>query len=279
MASQAGEDALNQLRKGEFATAPPPEFPLKLLDWNIERGLRLPAVAAAIARQAPHICLLQEVDWNARRTGYRDVGRLLARELGMNCVCVAEFQELSQGSRERPAYHGQATLAVFPIGNSRLIRFARQSRFWLPRWYLPNHALLQRRLGGRVALVTEFRVGSSRLVTYNIHFESRGPESLRSSQLEEVLADARRYAPTAPVVIAGDFNTKLARSPLIGRLEAEGFRNALGPGSAATNQKGRTIDWIFVRGLQPRGGRVLSGVNASDHHPLEVLLDLAGARL
>ncbi len=279
MVSRSGEDALNRLRKGKFGTDATPGFPLKLLSWNIERGLRLPAVTAILARERPQICLLQEVDWRARRTGRRDVAALLAERLHFHYVFAPEFEELGQGSPGDPAYHGQATLAALPVVHSQLLRFACQSRFWLPRWYLPNHPKLQRRLGGRMALVTEFRAGERRLVTYNVHLESRGPENLRLSQLEEILADVHRYPALTPVVIAGDFNTRMAPSPLTDRLETEGFGNAIGQAPAGTNRAGRTVDWIFVRGLRVVSGWVLADGNASDHHPLEVLLDLAGARL
>ena len=172
----------------------------------------------------------------------------LARKFRLNYVFGVEFQELSQGSRDAPAYHGQALLCALPIRSSYILRFANQSDFWKPRWYLPNWQTLQRRLGGRMALVVEIEAGGATLVIYNVHLERRDSESLRLLQLEEIVADAKRYQPGTPLILAGDFNTSSHDSPVIKRLGEAGFRNALERETEATNLKGASLDWIFVRG-------------------------------
>jgi hypothetical protein len=97
--------------------------------------------------------ILQEADLNARRTHRLNIAEEIARKLQMNYVFGREFQELVQGSKESPAYHGQATLAKWPILKPRLIHFSRQSSFWQPRWFLPRMEPFQERLGGRIALL------------------------------------------------------------------------------------------------------------------------------
>ena len=62
--------------------------------------------------------LLQECDYN-RRTGNGEVAMELARQLEMHCPFGIEFQELAQGSRASPAFHGQATLSRWPLAWSR----------------------------------------------------------------------------------------------------------------------------------------------------------------
>ena len=52
---------------------------------------------------------------------------------------------------------------------------------------------MQRRLGGRIALISEIKVGGKTVVTYNLHLESRGPGFTRYAQLKEVIQDASRY--------------------------------------------------------------------------------------
>src|SRR6185503_5990919 len=219
---------------------------LKLLDWNIERGLQMAGIGAAIESEKPDICILQEVDLNARRTGHRNVAEELARKFQLNYVFGVEFQELSQGSRDAPAYHGQALLSALPIRSSYVLRFVNQSDFWQPRWYLPNWQSLQRRLGGRMALVVEIEAGGATFVVYNAHLESRGDENLRLLQLEEILADAKDHWPEIPLILAGDFNTNSHASPVIKRLGQAGFRSALGTETVVTNLKGDSNDWMCV---------------------------------
>jgi endonuclease/exonuclease/phosphatase family metal-dependent hydrolase len=190
--------SLSKIYQGQFSSIAKEARNLKLLNWNIERGLQMAGIAAAIESEKPHICILQEVDLNARRTGHRNVAEELARKFQLNYVFGVEFQELSQGSRDAPAYHGQALLSALPIRSSYILRFVNQSDFWQPRWYLPNWQTLQRRLGGRMALVVEIEAGGATLVVYNTHLESRGDESLRLLQLEEILAAAKGHWPENP---------------------------------------------------------------------------------
>ena len=105
-----------------------PPTSVRIVDWNIDRGLQLQGVIDFLAGANADILILQEVDLNARRTRRLNIAEEIARNLRMNYVFGREFQELVQGSEGSPAYHGQATLARWPISNPRLIRFARQSQ-------------------------------------------------------------------------------------------------------------------------------------------------------
>jgi len=271
MVLSSAPHSLSKIYQGQFSSITKEASNLKLLNWNIERGLQLAGIEAALESEKPDICILQEVDLNARRTGNRNVAEELARKFQLNYVFGVEFQELSQGSRHAPAYHGQALLSALPIRSSYVLRFVNQSDFWQPHWYLPNWQSLQRRLGGRMALVAEIEVAGATLVVYNAHLESRENESLRLSQLEEILADAERYAPGIPLILAGDLNTTSPDSPVVKRLRQAGFRNVLGNEAAVTNLKGDSRDWIFVRGpIDFENGRVHHEIVASDHYPLSV---------
>ncbi len=164
---------------------------VRVVSWNIERGLQFSAILDFLRSAEADLILLQEVDLNVRRTRYLDVAYELAKSLRLNYVFGKEFQELSAGRCGSPAYHGLATLSPWPISNGRLIRFRRQSIFWKPRWYIPQIALFQRRLGGRISLVADTFIDHQRSVTYNLHLESRGKDSLRLGQLGETLEDIR----------------------------------------------------------------------------------------
>src|ERR1700686_1377824 len=180
-------------------------FPaMRVVNWNIERGLRLPEIIDFLGSQNADLLILQEVDLNARRTGRLNIAEEIARRIGMNYVFGCEFEELTQGSRTSPAYHGQATLSRWRLANPRVIRFRRQSDFWRPRWFLPRTDLFQERNGGRIALVTELEGAGRELTIYNLHLESRGDNDLRLDQLDEVVSDSARYQPHSPTLLAGD---------------------------------------------------------------------------
>ena len=252
-----------------------PPSSLRIVDWNINRGLQLPALIDFLASTNADILILQEADLNARRTHRLNIAEEIARKLQMNYVFGREFEELVQGSRESPAYHGQATLSKWPISNPRLIRFSRQSHFWQPRWFLPRIEPFQERHGGRIALVAEIKVGGSKLVTYNLHLESRGNDDLRLSQLEEVLSDAVRQDRQHPVIVAGDLNFDVSKDAPSLAFARDAFQDAVAAPRTATTpsrglaEPGRRIDWAFVRGpVQAGSGRVHDKVKASDHYPM-----------
>jgi hypothetical protein len=121
---------------------------IRVVDWNIDRGLSLPGIINFLKETNADILILQEVDINARRTRRVNIAQEIARKLQMNYAFGREFEELTQGSKASPAYHGQATLSRWSISNPRLIRFRKQSSFWRPRWYLPQIEPFQERLGG-----------------------------------------------------------------------------------------------------------------------------------
>jgi endonuclease/exonuclease/phosphatase family metal-dependent hydrolase len=252
---------------------------IRILNWNIEGGRKLPGVMDVIRREQPDVCIFQEVDRFARRTGRQHVADVLASHFEFNYVFGVAFEELSQGSKTAPAFQGQAVLARCPITSPRILRFRRQSDVWHPRWYLPQWPVFQPRYGGRIALVAELALRGVRLVIYNLHLESHGQDDLRLWQLSEAVYDSFRYSLRTPVIIAGDLNTRNEPSPLEAYLLASGFRNAYeGYLRRGTKPGGHTLDWIFVRGPAICSGtRVHRDVRASDHYPLSTNVTLLGS--
>ena len=250
----------------------------RILSWNIERGLQFPKIVDFLQTIQADLLLLQEVDLNARRTHYRDVASELAQALKLNYVFGVEFQELSQGTRTRPAFHGMATFSPWPLSEPRIIRFRDQSTFWKPRWYVPDLPLFQRRLGARIALVADATIYGRKVVAYNLHLESRSPDELRLRQLNEVLADCRKYADQPRSVIAGDFNLNAGNGDAASSLRDAGFHDAVRlpefPTSAAhgLSHYGHTIDWIFVSDTADSQGQVHNDIRASDHYPVSATL-------
>src|SRR5215469_9332241 len=167
-----------------------PRNSICVVDWNIDRGFKLPSIVEFLGDTNADILALQEVDINARRTHRVNIAREIAQKLRLNYVFGREFVELTQGSKASPAWHGQATLSRWQISNPRVIHFQRQSNFWKPRWFLPKMEPFQERLGGRIALAAETEIAGVSVASYNLHLESRANDALRLSQLEEVVHDA-----------------------------------------------------------------------------------------
>ncbi len=269
----------DSIETGSFATelAPKQLDAFRVVSWNIARGCRLNDIVDFLSETKADLILLQEADCNARRTRYDNIAAEIARKLRMNYAFGIEFQELSQGSRESPAYHGQATLSRLPLVDCRILRFEKQSRFWCPYWFLPSLAVLQRRLGGRIALITHVEWKGRTLVVYNLHLESRSA-ALGRAQLVELLQDARQYERDTPVILAGDFNldvTERSFGSMIGIMEFEDPFAHDHPPTARSRVPGRelAIDSILIRGpVGVSAAHVDRSVAASDHFPLSLTL-------
>jgi endonuclease/exonuclease/phosphatase family metal-dependent hydrolase len=253
------------------------------VDWNIDRGLKLPAIMDFLADTHADVFVLQEVDINAHRTHGLNIAREIARKLRLNYDFGREFVELTQGTKTNPAYHGQATLSRWKISNPRVIRFQRQSDFWKPRWFKPNLQTFQERLGGRVALAAEINIAGASTLCYNLHLESRSNNELRLAQLNEVLEDSAKFDSAWLVILAGDLNLNASMPGTAGALAEAGFRDVVPTARLATTparhllEAGRHIDWAFVRGPgEAVAGKVHRSVTASDHYPISFELRLPG---
>lgn len=248
---------------------------IRIVSWNIDRGTQLPLIGDELSKNPADLYLLQEVDSNTKRGANLDEAADLARRLNVNLSYAVEFEELSQEHENRqhpaPAYTGQATLTRLPIRHSRILRFRRQSGFWKPHSWIPSSVpLLQRRLGNRIALVTDLEFDGHLLVVYNLHLESRSMGRIQADQLDEVLADLKkRYPANTAVIIGGDLNSKYLPSIYLHKLEREGFRSATGERIERTHAIAMTLDWIFVRGaIRIEDGRVRREFRGSDHYPI-----------
>jgi endonuclease/exonuclease/phosphatase family metal-dependent hydrolase len=273
-------EATQELETGSFIRTPDPfarPNAVRIVTWNVNRGQRLHEVIEFLAGASADLILLQETDLNARRTQGRNVAQEIAQALEMNYVFGYEFEELAQGQNGTHAYHGQATLSRFPISNSRILRFHRQSRFWLPRWFIPRIGPLQRRLGGRMALISYVDLPERKLIAYNVHLESRG-DDVRCSQLSELLDDVSHNASGVQIVVAGDFNADLHREPIAAAISKSGLSNPFARISNLSTtvpsrfNGSRTIDWILTKGpLIAFEPKLHGAVRASDHYPLSLI--------
>ncbi len=279
-----GGRLIKDLEIGSFVTAPFPRewpAPLRLVCWNVNRGIQLKGIIDFLQNTPADLILLQETDVNARRTRHRNVPREIAQALRMNYIFGREFEELAQGTEASPAYHGQTTLSRLPLSNPRIVRFRLQSRFWDPHWFIPPVPSFQRRRGGRMALLCEISIADRTLLVCNQHLESRGSDELRIGQLSEILNDIGRDPAEMPLLVAGDFNFDLSREPAASFLVGTGMDSpfaSLG-GRRTVPSSGRAkpvaIDWILTRGaLSAKNPEIHDSITASDHFPLSLELFL-----
>lgn len=254
---------------------------VRVVSWNIERGQQFSGILNFLQTADADLILLQEVDLNVRRTQHRDIASELARSLRMNYVFGRQFEELGAGLNGTPAHHGLATLSPWPLSKERIIRFQHQSNFWRPRWFVPTAEIFQRRLGGRIALITEVLIDSHTFVSYNLHLESKGNDTGRLDQLGEALEDARQHTESSLVVVAGDFNLNVSKGDAATLLRRSGFRDAVQQPESATAvsrppfQWRHLIDGIYVSDRISSEGRVHSDIRASDHYPISVILPIS----
>lgn len=268
-----GRDLVKEFDTPRIVTTRPPVSGLRAIrvaTWNIDRGGELNTIESELERNPADLLLLQEVDSNTARDGGRDETTELARRLGYNGAYAIEFEELSQEREQHQAFIGQATLTRLPMRGSRVLRFAHQSGFWQPKSWLPSSIpLMQRRLGSRIALVSELDFAGQLLVVYNVHLESRSYGRIQTHQIDEILEDAKKYPAGTNIVFGGDLNTKYFPSIFLKKLEAAGFQSAMGPKIERTHAIAMALDWIFARGqVELSGGAVRRDLKGSDHYPL-----------
>jgi endonuclease/exonuclease/phosphatase family metal-dependent hydrolase len=277
---------MDELERGSFSKVPLPREwpePIRLVSWNVNRGLRLTEIIEFLAASSADLILLQETDINARRTRCFNVPREIAQALKMNYVFGREFEELGQGNLAGPAFHGQTTLSRFPLSNPRILRFRRQSTFWQPRWFIPRMQAFQRRLGARMALTCEIVIQGRTMVAFNAHLESRGNDELRYSQLSEMLGQAKSNSGMAQVIVAGDLNFDVSRgsaaSLIRGTQLDSPFARLGGKKTAQVRKYARcaAIDWIMTdQTLCTSGAEIHDLICASDHFPLSLEIYMKG---
>jgi len=266
-----------------------PKEEVVVMAYNLERGLALDGVierlSAPAGVPAPDVLLVSEADRGCSRTGYRNVTREMAEALGMCYVYGVEFIELPRcfgkgGRVAAPCEHGNGILSRYPLGNARLLRY-RQNRRWNS---FAQRALRigEPRLGGRMALAADVKIGRRYLHVYSVHLESgRAGGRFREAQALELTGDA--LDKPHGVIIGGDMNTPgylgdlrngTARDGATRVLREAGYTDAhagLAPEERITTPSGAAIDLIFGKGVAFTGAGVGSRrewAGLSDHYPV-----------
>lgn len=277
---------------------PPAKDDLVVLAYNILRGFEVDAqldmITSGVDFPVPDVLLLSEVDRGCRRTEFRNIARDYAERLGYYYVYATEFVELPgdrgpSGPYDPPiCEHGNAIISRYPLGNVRQIRHAENRS-----WYTPPGTLDpdEPRLGGRIAIAADMRIGSKLVRLYAMHLESTlDVLAIRDAQAEEIAADSEGV--DHPVIAGGDLNTFFYIGDLInGTLTEPVVKSFIDRGYADAHQDlaleerytsfdpiSMVIDLIMVKGLEVSdAGRCPSERcgSLSDHLP--VFAELRGA--
>lgn len=183
---------------------PPGVDVLRVMAWNIERGMTLDAQLAAFTDgtlPVPDVILMGEVDRGCTRSGDRNVAWDYAEALGMHHAYGVEFVELPRpgDAITAPCEHGNAILSRFPIGNVELVRHEVNES-----WF----ATEEPRLGGRMALRADLAVGDRLVHVSVVHFESGAEDGPKRAAQAAEIADLGAML-DRPVIIGGDTNAGL----------------------------------------------------------------------
>jgi endonuclease/exonuclease/phosphatase family metal-dependent hydrolase len=239
----------------------------------------------------PDIILLNEVDRGRERSGWGSVAREYAMALGMCYVYGVEFIELPRfwgpggGRLSCRCEHGNAVLSRYPLGNVRLIRHEKNLSWY--SWWQRLLRVGEPRMGGRMALAADLRIGERYLHLYSLHLESRHEDEYRSVQSAEVAEDGLRQQ--FGVIAGGDLNCvryiddlRMGTSddPVTQALIQRGYVDAhatLPVEDRVTTRSGVAIDLIVGRGVTFLGAGIGSKDKwgeLSDHLPVWAKLRL-----
>ncbi len=195
------------------ADEPPAQDELTVLAYNILRGFEVDAqldmITSGVEFPVPDVLLLSEVDRGCRRTDFRNIARDYAERLGYYYVYATEFVELPGDRGPTGPYdpplceHGNAIVSRYPLGNVRQIRHA-ENRSWYTAPGTPDPD--EPRLGGRIAIAADAKIGSKLVRLYALHLESTlSALDVRDAQAEEIAVDGETL--TQPAIAGGDLNT------------------------------------------------------------------------
>lgn len=182
---------------------------LKAVQWNIERGYRLPQIISILAAHQADIICLQELDIGCDRTARYNVPEKVAEALGMKCVFVTEFAE--HRSRRRSArtqgggVHGNAILSRFDMDP-----FIIPHTYHPVNWSRDGSKINEPRHGERVILGANIHVPGypTPIRAYSLHLEVFCGIYGRLRQFADVMEDAKRHMDECPLqMIFGDLNT------------------------------------------------------------------------
>jgi len=202
---------LSHVWQEEFVTQKPRvNDSIRVVAWNIERGIRLDAVIQALQQHSSlvdaDVLLLSELDWGMARTQNRFVAREIAESLGMNYAfapCYVALTkgagiEKSAGGENEESLHGNALFSRFPMSSVHSLA-------------LPNGKDkmkgAEKRIGSQRAVIADIEHPAGMLRAVSLHLDAHSSQRHRYLQMRRVLDHIETLQPSLPVLIGGDWNT------------------------------------------------------------------------
>ena len=235
--------------------------PVRTVSYNIKRGYGnddktdLSRATNVLKRLNPDVVGLQEIDFNARRSGNVNQAAVMGKELGMHAA-FGPFMDFQGGQ------YGMAVLTRYPIRSVELVK--------LPKGNEP-----------RIALAVEVLLpNDQRMMIVNVHFDWVRDDTFRFAQASELKKYLNKLE--MPYILLGDFNDRLGSRTL--NLLSDGMVEADKPESdhftIPSDNPRSEIDFIFVAPEQRwtvKTTRVIDEPVASDHRPVFSELSLRGS--
>ncbi len=234
---------------------------LKVMTYNIhacnppsQPGLcDVNAVAEAIISADPDIVLLQEVDKNTGRNGYRgDQSAELGKLTNMN-------SRYYSATIYREGYYGIAILSKYPLHNTRKYLLAKKT------------GLEQRVLGTAVVDLP----GIDSVMIACTHLQHNDADN-RLDQVKDVVKFMSKTK--MPVIIGGDFNERPSATEFFSVFDAAFTRTCSGPGcpyTFSTINAYAEIDYLAFKpqtAFEVTSHQRVNEIYASDHFPVMAIL-------
>ena len=206
----ARADALSYGRPSKPAPVPPRAF-LRVASWNLQRGIRLDGIVAALQAHPAladlDVLLLNEVDAGMARSRNLDVAAAIGEALGFSwvfgnsyvCLDLGDARDRRDGAggENTHAMHGNAILSRWPLVRAENVAVqVTKDKF---------HSS-EKRLGAKKALWAEVDTPAGRLAVGTAHLDSVASPAQRAAQLRDLLSAMDMTRPL-PALVGGDFNT------------------------------------------------------------------------
>ncbi len=172
--------------------------------FNIEQGTRLkwiiPFLRLHPELSGADIILANELDYGMARSNNLHTTRELAQALKMNYAFGVEFITVNacrDGNEQ--GLHGNAILSRFPLDRVRLVHLPIEYE-----WFCREG---DSRLGTRMALLAQTKIGGREIGVVCVHLENRASPEGRVRQFTYLLDEIDAHFGSLPVLIGGDMNT------------------------------------------------------------------------
>ena len=187
----------------------PEELPsrIKCVQWNIERGYKLPQIKELLLSLNADILCLQELDIGCMRSSGLNTFEELGQALGLDGVFGCEFHEIHSERRNKRTqgggWHGNAIFSRYKIEKAWLVEHT-QAFDWDKR----GVTIGEPRRGKRYAVGADVCVGTTLVRCYSLHLELFCGIQRRTRQYLEVQHDCLSRAPASDIqLLFGDLNT------------------------------------------------------------------------